>query len=222
MSPRKVIDKKKQKGARTKAAIIQAARNIFSRYPYHIASIRMIGKEAGVEHPLISYYFPNKKKLFEVVLADICDEYVDKIGEWLSAVRHMNVPEGFMKYLDYVLAYTNKNPEPYKILALNLTQSEDITRIPGYHYIAKYLGRTRRVFDEKLRPTGPPKTISMYFNSFSLLLISFIGTGSYIARLQGIEPDSPRYRKLVKETMAYIFIPRFKEILRSNTIETRK
>src|SRR5271157_3039029 len=98
MSPRKVIDKKKQKGARTKAAIIQAARNIFSRYPYHIASIRMIGKEAGVEHPLISYYFPNKKKLFEVVLADICDEYVDKIGEWLSAVRHMNVPEGFMKY----------------------------------------------------------------------------------------------------------------------------
>jgi TetR/AcrR family transcriptional regulator len=221
MTPRNVTDKKKQKGARTRAAIIQAARNIFSQYPYHVASIRMIGKEAGVEHPLISYYFPSKKKLFEVVLADICDEYVDKIGEWLDTVRNMRVSEGFMKYIDYVLDYSYKNAGPYKILALNLTQSEDITRIPGYHYIRKYLGRTRRVFEEKIALHGSLKKVTMYFNSFNLLLISFIGAGPYIARLQGIEPDSVRYRKLVKETLAYIFVPRLKEIIRSDTTETR-
>src|SRR5208337_4671256 len=90
----------KQKSARTRAAILLAARKIFSRFPYHVASIRMIGKEAEVEHPLISYYFPNKKKLFEAVLADICEEYVGMIGKWLSAVRKMGVSEGFMKYID--------------------------------------------------------------------------------------------------------------------------
>ncbi len=222
MARKKKSDEKQQKGARTRAIILQAARNVFSRYPYHVASIRMIGKEAGVEHPLISYYFPNKKKLFEVVLAGVCDEYNNKIGEWLMAVRHMPTAKGFMKYIDFWLDYSYKNPEPYKILALNLIHSEDITKIPGYHYLKKYLERNRQVFEEKIALKGPANKINMYFNSFSLLLIAFIGAGSYIARIQGIEPDSPRYKRLVKETLAYICIPRFKEILNAEATMTKQ
>ncbi len=202
------------KGARTKAIILKAARKIFSLYPYDVATVRMIGKEADVGYPLINHYFCSKKKLFESVLASICDEYAQKIAEWLVAVKHMPLDQGFMKYVDFRLNYTLKNPEPYQILALNLTKSKDITRIPGYYYLKKCLETNRRIFEEKIRLKGSPIKIERYYNTFALLLTAFIGAGSFIARMQGIKPNSPQYRDLVKETLAYIFIPRLKEVLR--------
>ena len=52
----------------TRLKLLKAARKIFAQYAYHVASIRMIGKEAKIDYPLISYYFPSKAVLFEAVL----------------------------------------------------------------------------------------------------------------------------------------------------------
>ncbi|MBW2177693.1 MAG: helix-turn-helix transcriptional regulator, partial [Deltaproteobacteria bacterium] len=68
-------EKKKPAKKATHLKILKAARKIFAQYAYHAASIRMIGKEAGIDHPLISYYFPSKAILFEAVLADIVQEW---------------------------------------------------------------------------------------------------------------------------------------------------
>ena len=50
--------KKKNKGKEkaTRTLILNAAIRVFSRHAYRAASIRMIGKEAEIDHPLISYY----------------------------------------------------------------------------------------------------------------------------------------------------------------------
>jgi AcrR family transcriptional regulator len=44
--------------------ILRSARKIFSEHPYHTASIRMIGNDAGLNYPLIAYYFSTKAALF--------------------------------------------------------------------------------------------------------------------------------------------------------------
>ncbi len=56
--------KSKGKKKETRDKILNAASQIFASYPYHTASIRMIGKQAEIEHPLISYYFASKADLF--------------------------------------------------------------------------------------------------------------------------------------------------------------
>jgi len=44
--------------------ILKAAREVFAEYSFKTASTRMIAKRAGVEHPMIHYYFGSKEKLF--------------------------------------------------------------------------------------------------------------------------------------------------------------
>ena len=64
MVKKKTATKKPENGKpaqkATRLKILKAARKVFAQYAYHAASIRMIGKEAGIDHPLISYYFPSK------------------------------------------------------------------------------------------------------------------------------------------------------------------
>ena len=51
------VENKKPSKKVTRLKILKAARKVFAQRAYHAASIRMIGKEAGIDHPLISYYY---------------------------------------------------------------------------------------------------------------------------------------------------------------------
>lgn len=215
------LTEKDKKGVRTKAEILRAARKIFSRLPYHAASIRMIGKEAGVEHPLINYYFPSKAGLFETVLLEIYDEYAGLVREWLGAVIAMDITEGLMKFIDEMLDYNYRNPESFRILALNVIQADNITQIPGYKNIPRLIDRTREIFEEMLSLKGPSKEIKMYIHSFCFLAISFLGAGPCMAQLQGMDPESKQYREWVRSTLGYIFIPRLKEIINPGAVKKR-
>ena len=53
----------------TREKILAAAKKVFAQHPYSTASIRMVGKTAEIDHPLISYYFPTKAELYEGALA---------------------------------------------------------------------------------------------------------------------------------------------------------
>ena len=64
-----VVDEPKlRKGAATKAAILNAARERFCRDGYDNASLRDIASAAGVDAALISRYFGSKDDLFAEVL----------------------------------------------------------------------------------------------------------------------------------------------------------
>ena len=52
------------RGARTKAAILGAARQCFAREGYAGATIRLIAADAGVDPALVMRYFGNKETLF--------------------------------------------------------------------------------------------------------------------------------------------------------------
>ncbi len=49
----------------------------------------MIGKLAEVEHPLISYYFPNKAALFVAVVEEVIDKHTKLEREWLKEIASM-------------------------------------------------------------------------------------------------------------------------------------
>ncbi|MBW1988572.1 MAG: helix-turn-helix transcriptional regulator, partial [Deltaproteobacteria bacterium] len=74
--------RRQTKGQISRENIIKAARRVFSEHPYSSASLRMIGREGGFEHPLIHYYFPTKAALFEAVMADIAMEIYQANVSW--------------------------------------------------------------------------------------------------------------------------------------------
>ncbi len=197
---------------------MRAAQKVFSEHPYHTASMRMIGKEARIEHPLINYYFPNKAVLFETIVQEQCDQFARYTAEWLDeASKATSIAEGFMKHIDRMIDYNGENPEAIRILALNLAQADNISLIPGYQRFPRLIEEIQEIFVEKIAPAGSEAEISMFINSFNFLVISFLGSNTCIAQIQGMDPGGKAYREWVKNTLGFMFLPRLREIIVPNT-----
>ena len=197
----------------TRERILRAARKVFSEHPYNAASFRMIGREGGFDHPLINYYFPYKADLFEAVVSEICEEFYQANLACFEGLEKMLPREGLSLYLDRFLDFNVNNPEPMRIIMLNIAQVDMLGELPGYQHIPEVMARTRRTFEERANLKASPKEIGMFQNSFNALVFFYLGAGVCQAEILGIDPHSPGYRKWVKETLMYVFLPHLEKLI---------
>ena len=209
ISPKKGLHKKQ-----TREKILEAATQVFAEYPYHTASIRMIGKAAGVEHPLINYYFPTKAALFEAVIDDVADEYYRANMTWFEGLAKLNPEIGLGLYLDRFFDFAVKHPCALRIIALNLVQAEEHDVIPGYERIRDFFAKTKQNFLDAIPMQVSDNDIEMFLHSFNTLAINYLAAGPYYASILGIVPGSRQYMKWAKETMIFVLLPKLKELLR--------
>jgi AcrR family transcriptional regulator len=200
----------------TREIILEAATTVFSNYPYYAASIRMIGKTAGVEHPLINYYFPTKAELFEEVLETVTGKYYKANISWFHGLEGMGLEIGLSTYLDRFLDFALKHPKPLRIIALNLVQAQGPEIIPGYKRIQSLFTRMTQTFMNEIPLNGPQNHVEMLTASFNTLAINYLGAGTYYAGILGMKPGSAEYLKWVKDSLTFIVLPRLKELLGEN------
>ncbi len=215
-----IEDKKRESATRKK--ILAAAKKIFGENPYHSASIRSIGKEAGIEHPLINYYFSAKSDLFSAVISELEEHRLKHQTKWLQDAREMDPYRGFSLFLDKVLDYYNKHPQIYRTIALNLVQTNLIEQIPAYDIIQAGIKRDCDVMQEQLKMTAPQHEIEMFSRSVSTLMISYLGAANCYATLMDMEPDSFQYLNWVKETVIFALLPRLKKMFSKEKPKTDK
>jgi AcrR family transcriptional regulator len=135
-----------------KEEILRAAKKVFSNHPYGSASMRMIAREAHVDHPLIIYYFSTKADLFQQILKDLKEEFTQALPNWFQGIGEMGLVDGVSTYLDRALNFYRKHPELLRVILLNMTQSvKKNGLIPGYQVIqavfnfgAKVIGKSSR------------------------------------------------------------------------------
>ena len=197
----------------TREKILSAARTVFSEHPYKAASMRMIGKTGGFDHPLIHYYFPAKAELFEAVVAEICDDFYRNSMSWFDGLDRLLPKDGLPLYIDRFLDYNFKHPEAFKIISLNSSQFDKLSEIPGYQHIPELLTKTRRIFETKVPMRASSEEIGRFINSFNTLVIFFLGSAPCQAEVLGMEPNSNEYRIWVKETLIYVFLPLLEKLI---------
>jgi len=205
-------DEKPTKKA-TRAIILKAAKSVFSEYPYHSASIRMIGKAAGLDHPLVSYHFRTKADLFEVVLADICEEYYAATTKWFKGLGNLGPARGLAFFIDRLLGFTRAHPEAFRILLLNMVQAHESGIIPGYRFIQDLFDRTTQTLKETVPMRASDDDIEMFRRSFNTLVINYLGASYYYAGILGLSPGSRKYMQWVKASLTSLFLPRLKQLI---------
>ena len=206
-SARKGRDGSVKKSAVTRGRIIAAARKVFSRHPYHTASVRMIGKEGGFNHELIRYHFPSKAGLFECIIRDICDDVYRSNISFLDGTAGMAPERGLSIYLDRFLDYHYRQPDALRIIMMNMTVTDDPESIPGYRHIPDMLARTRLTFREKIPLAASDEDVERFLHSFNNLLIHLLGAGYCQANILGMKHTGKKYREWVKKTLLEIFLP---------------
>ena len=197
----------------TRLKILKAARKVFAQRAYHAASVRMIGKEAGIDHPLISYYYPSKAVLFEAVLADILEEWQVANDAWSEGIDRMSPEKGLSLYIDRLLEFSRERPYAAQVLMLNMVQTEDADTIPGYHAFQTFFDQSRQFLKSLVSVLTAGSDIEKFRQCFFTLAMSFVGAKSYYAGILGMSPDSEEYKAWVKGALMDLFLPRLKQLV---------
>ncbi len=203
---------KRQSADHSRERIVSAARKVFAKHPYHIATVRMVGQAGGFDHQLISYYFPTKAELFEAVVAQTCDEFYLANQSWYEGISQMRVEDGFGLLIDRLLEYHFANPDALRIMALNAPLIERLDEIPGYQHIPEVLAKIRETFQENTGVAGS-EDLNRYFSTFNIAIINYLGVAPGLAGIMGMEPTSDEYKTWVKQTLMYVFLPLLNKLI---------
>jgi AcrR family transcriptional regulator len=193
--------------------ILNAAREVFTVYSFKDASTRMIAKQAGVEHPMIHYYFGSKENLFYAMAEAIYNETLPVQESWYDGLESMSLQDGFSLFIDRMLNYTMTTPDALRVAALNMVNIGNIEEIPGYRFIIMSMAAMRRIMEEKLALRDSNREIEMFIYCFYSLMISLIGARSCQAQLLNMNPLEEKYQIWVKDASMTLFYPWFKKIL---------
>ena len=206
-----IAEEGKGEGARER--ILAAARKVFAQYPYKSASTRLIAEAAGIERPLIHYYFGSKAKLFEAVAKQMFKEFQQAHFVFLQGVERLPPREGLSLYLDRLLDYTLQHLEPMRIILVNMAQIGNLDEIPGYQYIPLHLEAIRHLLERQVPLRGPADEIQMFFLCFNNLVIVLLGAKSCQTQALGLEPDAPEYRQRIKNALLALFAPWLEQLI---------
>ena len=210
---------KRNKKAATRDKILAAAKKVFSEHPYSSASIRMVGSAAGIDHPLISYYFPTKADLFEALVEEISETYYHANTAWFEGLEALGLSPGLSLYIDRMLDFISEHPETLRIVALNLVQPEESEVVPAYRQMQRLTVRNTETFRKVAALRSSTREARMFTESFNALVINYLGAASYYAGILDMKPGGPAYRRWVKETLMALFLPRLRQLIRGESGE---
>jgi TetR/AcrR family transcriptional regulator len=103
---------------RLEAAIILEAVRIFAECGYEGASVAVIAENAGLSKQNLMYYFPTKQVLYERVLDDVLDD-------WLERMAGLNNPDHeprdlLRAYISAKLCFSREQPWASRVYAMEV------------------------------------------------------------------------------------------------------
>jgi AcrR family transcriptional regulator len=125
--------------------LLGRATELFATHGYDELTMAKIAREAGVSKPLLYHYFPNKRDLFEAVLAQGAEEHLARLrtDENRPPAEQLNVS------LDAFLSWIDENKGAY----------EKLMRSAGIPEVRELIDRVRedtaRQILEGIVPDGP-------------------------------------------------------------------
>ena len=130
--------------ARNRAAILEAALEVFSQHGFRGATLDQIAAAAGLSKPNVLYYYPSKEAIHVALLSDLMDD-------WLEPLRALD-PEGDAvdEILDYVLRkldMAREMPRESRLFANEIVQGAP-------RIIEMITGELKTLVDEKAQVIG--------------------------------------------------------------------
>ncbi len=95
----------------TRRRLIEAAIAAFAESGYAGAATRDIAERAGVNHPLITYHFRNKHRLWQAAADRLFGELGDELGRALVRCNDHPPAERLRAAIDTITRYSARRPE---------------------------------------------------------------------------------------------------------------
>lgn len=102
---------------RLEADIVAEAVRIFAECGYEGTAIATIAQRAGLSKQNLMYYFPTKAALYQRVLDDVLDEWLDRMAHLADAGE----PEDVLRaYIQAKLKFSREQPDASRVYAMEV------------------------------------------------------------------------------------------------------
>ncbi|HEV2231834.1 MAG TPA: TetR/AcrR family transcriptional regulator [Terriglobia bacterium] len=170
---------RKERGARTRTAIMQAAERIFAEAGFGGARTEAIAAQAGVNKALLYYYFPSKDGLYRAILEDHLKEFQRQVVDALSTEGPARAK--LLSYVSTHFDFISARPYyPRLVQRLMMTGGKPLERLAREFYVPVHRKLVsvidRGISDGEFRRVDSHHTvlslvalISFYFSSAPIL-----------------------------------------------------
>ena len=201
----------------TRLRIIEAARKVFTGYPYDAAGIRTIGREGGFNHSYIRYHFKSKENLFEAVSKDLIAQYAsvaDGLLQGLDGPLFRNTEILVDRFVEFAFDH----PDAFHVMMLNMGAVDHVRgAFPGMRFLRTFHEDTLALFSASGFFTAPGEAVNRVFFSSSVILANCVGADRFFGKILEMDPRGPEYRQWVKGLFAFLLYPVIKRLVFSDT-----
>lgn len=124
-SAEKLPRKTQQRSLRTKQKLLDAALEAFSENGFKGTSTRDIAARAGVHHPLITYHFSNKDRLWRSAVKYIFQDFVAELQKAQQTYAGECPKSRFSAMIRIYVHYAASNPALHKIVLQESSYQSD-------------------------------------------------------------------------------------------------
>jgi len=114
--PDKTPRKQQKRSLRTKQKLLDAALDAFSESGFAGTSTRDIAARAGVHHPLITYHFSNKDRLWRSAVKYVFADFIDALKASQTKYADACPKTRFASMIKVYVYYAAKQPALHKII----------------------------------------------------------------------------------------------------------
>jgi AcrR family transcriptional regulator len=176
---KKTVIKKKAKqvvDSSTEEKIKEAARKVFTRKGYAAARTRDIAEEAGINLALLNYYFRSKEKLFDIIMMENLQHFIQGVKEIFSnestslyekteliATNYIDMLLQHPDLPSFILSELRANPDK---LVANMGIKEFVLQ----SQYAKQLGAALKANKKNISP------LHFFMNTMGLVVFPFVAS----------------------------------------------
>lgn len=183
--------------------IIKAARQRFAHYGYSKVTMDEIAADIGMGKASLYYYFPNKENLFQKVILQEQDEFVEEIEKILQ--NETNAKDKLLQYVDLRLKYFQKL---YNLGALSFYSFiEKKSQFKEYYlnFEERELKLMSKIFEEGKKKNEFRKDIDEKIIRVMLHILQGLRLRT-LKSMTGHQMDNKSYKELKEEMMLTVEI----------------
>lgn len=200
--------KQQQRSLRTKQKLLDAALEAFSEAGYRGTSTRDIAARAGVHHPLITYHFSNKDRLWRSAVKYVFTDFIEALRE-AQRIHESDCPkERFAAMIRIYVQHAASHPSLHKIVLQESSHMSPRLEWLSENFLAP-LASTAAAYIEQLQEKGvtPPGDPRIIYNMIRVSSGTLIALALELRMSSNIEIDSDEVLDELADLIVRIFLP---------------
>lgn len=200
--------KQQERSVLTQQKLLDAAIRAFSENGFKGTSTREIAERAGVHHPLITYHFKNKDRLWRASADRVFREFNISLVKAMAEVPELDPRARAETFVRTYVRYASNHPALHKIILQEASNHSDrLDWLIENHLRPLYLEVDKALVELQELGVAPAGSSALLFNMIRVTAGGLVALKLELKGTSGIDLDNDEEVEELAEMIIRVFLP---------------